>query len=278
MRKTLIAALAALTALALAAVAMAQNPAPTASLEVSIAPSKVGTKKKPRSGRLELNAQTNRESKSTASRIEIWIPKGAKLSTTGLKACSFGKANASGRAACPAASKAGSGEADALLNPYATNPAPIKFVVTAFNGGKLNSTDAATLRQQFPESGSLYKKGRQYLVFHLASESPEVDQALAGVITSVSHRLYAQKLTIEIPRNLQAPVDNPNNPSQSVYSSLQRLETSIGLKSGKNMLMALTDCPKARENQFQLRLTFVPNPTPPASKTATAIDGARCSG
>ena len=44
------------------------------------------------------------------------------------------------------------------------------------------------------------------------------------------------------------------------------------------MLMALTDCPKARENQFQLRLTFVPNPTPPASKTATAIDGARCSG
>ena len=271
MRKTLIAALAALTALALAAVAMAQNPAPTASLEVSIAPSKVGTKKKPRSGRLELNATTNRESKSTASKIEIWIPKGAKLNTSGLKACSFGKANAQGRAACPAASKAGSGEADALLNPYATNPAPIKFVVTAFNGGKLNSTDAATLKQQFPNSGSLYQKGRQYLVFHLRSDSPEVDQALAGVITKVSHKLYAQKLTIDIAPNLQQPAAN-------VYSSLQKLETSIGLKSGKNMLMALTDCPKARENQFQLRLTFVPNPTPPASKTATAIDGARCSG
>ena len=271
MRKTLIAALAALTALALAAVAMAQNPAPTASLEVSVAPSKVGTKKKPRSGRLELNAQTNRESKSTASKIEIWIPKGAKLSTKGLKACSFGKANASGKAACPRASKAGSGEADALLNPYATNPAPIKFIVTAFNGGKLNSTDAATLRQQFPNSGSLYKKGREYLVFHLQSDSPEVDQALAGVITSVSTKLYAQKLTIDIAPNLQQPATN-------VYSSLQRLETSIGLKSGKHMLMALTDCPKARENQFQLRLTFVPNPTPPANSTATAIDGARCSG
>ena len=100
MRKSLIAVLTALTALAVTAVAMAQNPAPTASLEVSVAPSKVGTKKKPRSGRLELNAQTNRESKSTASKIEIWIPKGAKLSTKGLKACSFGKANASGKGAC----------------------------------------------------------------------------------------------------------------------------------------------------------------------------------
>ena len=273
MRKLLTGAVIASATLALTGGAIAQvsNQDGTSTFDATLSPAKVGTKKKPRSGRLELNAQTNRESKSTASKIEIWIPKGAKLNTTGLKACSFGKANASGKAACPKASKAGSGEADALLNPYATNPAPIKFIVTAFNGGKLNSTDAATLKQQFPNSGSLYKKGRQYLVFHLQSDSPEVDQALAGVITSVSTKLYAQKLTIDIAPNLQQPATN-------VYSSLQRLETSIGLKSGKHMLMALTDCPKARENQFQLRLTFVPNPTPPANSTATAIDGARCSG
>ena len=150
-------------------------------------------------------------------------------------------------AAVVSAGLAGTGEADALLNPYAANPAPIKFIVTAFVGGK------------------------NLINFWLESESPEVDQARAGVITSVSHRLYAQKLTIDIAPNLQQPANN-------VYSSLQRLETSIGLKSGKNMLMALTDCPKARENQFQLRLTFVPNPTPPSSTTATAVDGARGSG
>ena len=63
-----------------------------------------------------------------------------------------------------------------------------------------------------------------------------------------------------------------------MYSSLQRLKTSIGLKTGKNLLINLTDCPKAREHQYQLRLTFTPNPTPPATTTATAIDGARCSG
>ena len=251
MRKTLIGALAALTALAVAAVAFAQNPAPTASLEMSIAPSKVGTKKKPRSGRLEISATTNRESKSTASRIEIWVPKGVKLSTKGLKKCTTATLNSRGKTACPRASKAGSGEADALLNPYAENPAPIKFIVTAFAGGRSN--------------------GKDVINFYLESESPEVNQALKGVISRVRTRLYGQKLSINIADNLQQPAPN-------VFSSLQRLETSIGLKAGSNYLVGLTDCPPARENQFQLRLTFVPNPTAPIKKTATAIDGAGCSG
>lgn len=248
MRKTLIALLAVLTSVAVAAVAFAQNPAPTASLEVSMTPAKVGTKKKPRSGRLEVSAETNRESKSTASKIEIFIPKGARMSTTGLKSCSASKLNSQGKTACPQASKAGSGEADALLNPYATNPSPIKFIVTAFVGGK------------------------NLLNFYLESEAPEVNQALVGKITKVSgSKVYGQKLTIAIAGNLQQP-------APGVYSSLQRLETSIGLKSGKRTLIALTDCPKAKENQFGLRLTFVPNPVAPATTTASAIDGARCSG
>ena len=125
MRKSLVAVLAALTALVMATVAFAQNPAPTAQLDVSMSPKKVGTTKKPRSGKLTLSAQTNRESKSTASKIEIFIPKGAKLSTKGLKKCSTATLNSQGKAACPKGSKAGSGEADALLNPYAANPAPI---------------------------------------------------------------------------------------------------------------------------------------------------------
>jgi hypothetical protein len=251
LRKTLIAALAALTSVAVAAVALAQNPAPTASLEVSVAPTKAGTKKKPRSGRLEISAQTNRESRSTASRIEIFVPKGVTLSTKGLKKCTTATLNSQGKTACPRASKAGSGEADALLNPYSANPAPIKFIVTAFAGGRQN--------------------GRDVINFYLESESPEVNQALPGVISKVSTRLYGQKLSIDIAENLQQPAPN-------VFSSLQRLETSVALKSGKRRLVSLTDCPQAREHQFQLRLTFVPNPTPPGATTATAIDGARCSG
>ena len=277
MRKSLVAALAAPTVLVMATVAFAQNPAPTAQLDVAMAPAKVGTKKKPKSGRLGISAQTRRESKSTANRIEIFIPKGAKMDTTGLKACSFSKVNAGGKAACPTASKAGTGSADALLNPYATSPAPIKFVVTVFNGGKLSSADAATLRtqfpntEQFPNNSSLYKKGRQYLNFHLSSQSPEVDQAITGVLTSVSNRTYGQKLTIDIAPNLQQP-------ATGVFSSLQNLKTSVALKTRKRQLINLTDCPKARELQYQLRLTFTPNPTAPATDTASAVDGARCSG
>jgi hypothetical protein len=265
LRKLTIAGLVGILSLAVAALAWAQNPAPTASLEVSLAPTKVGTKKKPRSGRLQLSAETNRESKSTADAIEIMIPKGVTLSTRGLKACSNGRLNSQGKASCPVGSKAGSGEADALLNPYAPTPAPIKFVVTAFAGGRLSQADATA--NQLPSSSV----GKEVINFFLESDSPHVAQALPGVITKVNHRIYGQKLFIRIAENLQQPATN-------VYSSLQRLETSIGLKSGRRMLVALKDCPPARENQFQLRLTFVPNPTPPASSSATAIDGARCSG
>lgn len=245
MRKSLAAALAVPTALAIATVAFAQNPAPIAELDVRMSPSKVGTKKKPRNGRLVLSAKTNRESRSTASKIEIWIPKGAAMNTRRLKTCSARKLNAQGKTACPRASKAGTGEADALLNPYADNPAPIKFVVTAYVGGK------------------------NKLLFYLESDSPEVAQALTGKITKVRHRIYAQKLTIKIPDNLQQP-------APGVYSSLQSLETSISARRGKNYLIPLTKCPRARELQYRLRLTFVDNPNPPGSRTATAVKGAGC--
>jgi hypothetical protein len=266
LRKLISGGVIAVLSLAVAAVALAQNPAPTANLKIAVTPKKVGTKANPRSGRLELTAKTNREAKATASKIEIWIAKGARLSTKGLPACSNGKLNAQGAASCPAGSKAGSGEARALLNPYATTPAPILFVVTAFAGGKLNAADAAA--NQFPSS----MVGKEVINFHLKSESPAVDQALAGVITTVrGSRTYGQKLTINIAENLQQP-------ATGVYSSLQSLETSIGLKRGSNMLMKLIDCPSSRELQFQLQLTFVPNPTPPAKSKVKSTDAAACSG
>lgn len=266
MRKLISGGVIAVLSLAVAAVALAQNPAPTANLKITVSPKKVGTKAHPRSGRLELAAETNRESKATASKIEIWIPKGAKLSTKGLPSCSNGKLNSQGAASCPAGSKAGSGESDALLNPYATTPAPIKFIVTAFAGGKLNAADAQA--NQYPSS----MVGKEVINFHLKSAAPAVDQALAGVITTVrGSRTYGQKLTINIAENLQQP-------APGTYSALQRLETSISLKKGSNMLMKLVDCPSTRELQFQLQLTFVPNPTPPGKSKVKSVDSVACSG
>ena len=100
MRKTLIAALTALTALALAAVAIAQTP-PSIDVTATISPTKAGTKKKPKSEKVNLPINNSRESKTSASKIEISFPKTLKLSTKGLKTCSVAKLDSQGKAVLP---------------------------------------------------------------------------------------------------------------------------------------------------------------------------------
>lgn len=250
MRKSLIAALAALTALALTAVAFAQNPAPTIDVTATVSPTKAGTKKQPKSEKLNLTIINNKESKTSASKIEIQIPKSLRLSTKGLKTCSVSKLDNQGKAACPKAAKAGVGTAEALVNPSSANPAPLKFNVTTFVAGK--NLLAFYLEQQGTDSG--------------------VQQALPAKITTVrGSKVYGQKLTIAIPGNLQQP-------APGVYSALQNIKNSLGLKDGKHALLTSIGCPKAREHQVGVKITYVPNPTPPAATTASSADGATCTG
>jgi hypothetical protein len=248
LRKTLIAALTALTALALAAVAIAQTP-PSIEVTATVSPSKAGTKKKPKSEKLNLNIVNNKESKTSASKIEISIPKTLKLSTKGLKTCSVSKLDSQGKASCPKGSLAGLGTADALVNPSSANPAPLKFNVSTFVAGK--NLLAFYLEQQGTDSG--------------------VQQALPAKITSVKNKVYGQKLTINIPGNLQQP-------APGVYSALQNIKNSLGLKSGANALLTSIGCPKTREHPIGVKITYVPNPNPPAASSASSVDGAPCSG
>jgi len=245
LRKTLIAALTALTALALAAVAIAQTP-PSIDVTATVSPSKAGTKKKPKSEKVNLTINNSKESKTSASKIEISFPKTLVLSTKGLKTCSAAKLDAQGKASCPRGSVAGLGTAKALLNATSDNPAPLNFNVTTFVAGK--NLLAFYLEQQGTDSG--------------------VQQALPAKITKAG---TGQKLTINIPKNLQQP-------APGVYSALQQIKNSLGLKSGKYALVKSIGCPKAREHQIGVKITYVPNPTPPASTTAKSADGATCSG
>ncbi|HKG66971.1 MAG TPA: hypothetical protein VKB28_23085 [Solirubrobacteraceae bacterium] len=250
MRKTLIAALTALTALALAAVALAQNPAPSIEVTATVSPSKAGTKKKPKSEKLNLNIVNSKESKTSASKIEISIPKTMKLSTKGLKTCSVSKLDSQGKASCPKGSLAGIGTADALVNPSSASPAPLKFNVSTFVAGK--NLLAFYLQQQGTDSG--------------------VQQALPAKITTVKgNKVYGQKLTINIPGNLQQP-------APGVYSALQNIKNSLGLKSGEHALLTSIGCPKTREHPIGVKISYVPNPNPPAASSASSVDGAPCSG
>ena len=249
MRKTLIAALTALTALALAAVAIAQTP-PSIEVTATVSPSKAGTKTKPKTEKLNLSIINNKESKTSASKIEIQVSKSLKLSTKGLKTCSVSKLDSQGKAACPRAAIAGVGTAEALLNPTSATPAPLKFNVTTFVAGK--NLLAFYLQQQGTDSG--------------------VQQALPAKITTVrGNKVFGQKITINIPGNLQQP-------APGVYSALIQIKNSLGLKDGKNALLKSIGCPKAREHAIGVKVSYVPNPSPPASSSASSADGATCSG
>ena len=249
MRKTLIAALTALTALALAAVAIAQTP-PSIDVTATASPSKAGTKKKPKSEKVNLNIVNSRESKTSASKIEISFPKSLVLSTKGLKTCSVSKLDSQGKASCPKGSLAGLGTAEALLNPTSANPAPLKFNVSTFVAGK--NLLAFYLEQQGTDSG--------------------VQQALPAKITKVKgNKVFGQKLTIKIPENLQQP-------APGVYSALIQIKNSLGLKSGSHALVKSIGCPKTREHPIGVKVSYVPNPNPPVSSSASSTDGAPCSG
>jgi hypothetical protein len=246
LRKSLVAALAAPTVLVMATVAFAQNPAPIVSVTAKVSPSKAGTKTNPKSERVDLVIKNSEESKSSASKIEIAFPKTLKLSTKGLKTCSVATLDSQGKSACKSAAKAGSGTALANVNPASPNPAQLKFNVTT------------------------YVAGKNKLAFYLeeAGNPDGVQQALPATIAKKGS---GQKITINIPKNLQQPAPN-------VYSALIEIRNSLSLKSGKNALVSSIGCAKSREHVIGVTISYVPNPTPPASSKVSSKDGAGCSG
>jgi len=172
LRKYLIVAIAALTAMAFTAVAIAQTPA--ASMKVTIKPKKAGTKKKPKNSSIELFIKNN-DSKKTLGQLVITSPKTFKLSTKGLTKCAESTLEQGGPAACPKASKVGGGEANALLGVNGNSPQPLHFDVTAIVTGPKN------------------------IAFHLHSDAPSLDIVSPGTIKG-------RKLTIQVPQVAQQPV------------------------------------------------------------------------
>ena len=157
MRKFLIAAIAALASIALASVAVAQSPEVEATTKV--APSKAGTKKKPKPTSISTFVKNNIEG-STASKIEIDFPSTVKISGKGLTKCALAEfSKPGGRANCPAKSKAGVGITHAVLGPQR---APLNFKVNAYVGGN------------------------NLVIFYIEQIGGSVTKALQGPITSTS--------------------------------------------------------------------------------------------
>jgi predicted peroxiredoxin len=237
LRKYLIAVIAALAALAMATVAVAQNSDVTATTTVS--PTKSGTKKKPKSIKITTFVQNNVPN-TTAAKIEIDFPKTVKISGKGLTACKLSAIQANGPTACPSKSKAGTGLSHAVVGP---DRIPLNFDVTAFVGGK------------------------NLVIFYIKQQGGTVSKALSGKISKGSGG-FAQKLVITIPPDLQQP-------APGLYAALTDLKSTLQLKKGKNALVTSVGC-KNKKHKFGAKLTFAPNPAQPPKPSATGTSTATC--
>jgi hypothetical protein len=239
-RKTLIAATAALLTLAIVPVANAQ--APGATVDVKLSPSKAGTKKKPKATKLTLKL-ANEDPSQTADGIKVFIGKNVKAATKGLKTCSAAKLEANGPGACPAGSKVGTGSADAIAGVNTSRPASIKFDITAVVIGK------------------------DKLGFYLSQRGGDINVLSTGTLKKASGK-YGQVLDISIP---QLAREFPTG----TYNGLVGLETTLYKKAGKKSLFSLAGC-SGKKVPFELQMHFMNNPAPPKAVTVTATGAAAC--
>jgi hypothetical protein len=246
LRKYLIAAIAAVLSVAMAAVAIGQGPA---SGTLTLTPSNAGTKKKPKAGSIKLSVK-NETKGTTASRIDVFLPKFVRVSGKGLATCTSAKAAAG---TCPSRSKAGGGEANAVVGPTSATPAPLHFKVTAYNAG---ATSILFHLQQKNDQGQLIPNG--------------VSKVLTGKISRASGPNYYSKLRIDIPDDLQQP-------ATGVYSALEDLTTSLKLKKGKNSLIKVIGCPSNKRHVLGVLITYAPNPGPPPRPSGSAEATSKCS-
>jgi len=239
LRKSFMAAGAAAIALGAAGVAYAQNPAGSITGTASVSPTKAGTKSKPKNEKLTLKVTNDSASKTTASSIKITLPSTLKLSTKGLKQCTKSDDDILRQTPAKACkgSIAGSGSANAVLDPGGASPVPIKFIVTPI-------------------------VGKNQLLFHLAAQGLANKYVLHGKISGKS-------LTITITPDVQQPVPG-------LYSALVDLKSTLSVKKGKNYLISSTGC-SGGMHKIPVTVGYVNNPTPPTATSASTTLEAKCS-
>lgn len=243
MRKYLIVALAALTAVAFAAVAYAQ--APGADMTVAVSPSKAGTKQKPKDVTVDLEI-VNSDFSQTASRIEIWLPKNVKIDTAGFKRCSVSVLGNTGPRGCPSGSKIGAGNADARAGVnQSANPPVLPFAVNA------------------------YVTGKNSIAFHLQQKDGEIVAVAPAKLSKASGK-YGQKLDVAI------PAEPAQQYPTGQYNGLEKLDVLLGSKKKNKSVVVSTGC-AGRNHPYKAALTFVPNPGPPKQAKVETETNARCS-
>jgi hypothetical protein len=230
LRKFLIVAVAAITAVAFAAVALAQG-ADTATLTTKLTPKNAGTKKKPTNAKLDLRV-VNGNTKRTMSALDIFMPKTMRISIKGMPTCS--NADIAARN-CPKSSILGHGDAKAKVGVNGPTQTDLTFDVKA-----VKTTNPNTGK---PMLGFVIDNGGQ--------------QFLAEAKLTKAGGKYGQKLHLDVPELAQH--------IGSTYNGLVSLHTVLSKQKGKNKLVATTGC-KNKKQPFKVVLTFINNGVTTATK------------
>jgi hypothetical protein len=234
MRKLLIAATALTVALAIAAVAYAQNATPIINGALKVTPTKAGTTKKPKNGLVQMGFTVNQESNSTVKRIEFTIPKKVKIDGTGFKHCSVNTINQNGDDACPGKSKVGTGTATALLGPQKSQ---LNFNIEIY--------------VQADKTLALYL---QTSLFNIAIEG----------------QIQGPVIGIDIPERVQSPVSGLYAYITGVSAKLGKqsgisgeVTTGSGKKKKTRYFASVVACP-GTGHVGAVKAFLAPNPDPPA--------------
>jgi hypothetical protein len=243
LRKYLIAAVAAVTAIGFSAVALAQGP-DTATLTVKVTPKDAGTKKKPKNSTFTLNV-VNGNTSRTMSDLDIFLAKNVKLNLKGMPKCDPDDIFAR---SCPKRTVLGTGEAKAKVGVNNPDPAQIRdltFKVTAY---KTNSPVT----------------GREMLGFFI-DDGASLQFLTETTLTKASGK-YGQKLHIDVPELAQRV--------GTTYNGLVSLRATLKKKVGKRSLISSVGC-AAKKHPYKVDLTFIDNQVTTAAVISDTAN-ARC--
>jgi hypothetical protein len=249
LRKTQTVVVGLLATAALGGTAVAQTVTPSHTVDASFSPTKAGTATKPRAVSLKLNISNARAAGTTASKIEINLSRGLRMNPKGFRICSTGTIEDQGISACPRGSRLGTGTAAAVVNP-----------------GAASDNNPATSPSNLTFKNTFFVGGSNFLNIYLEQSGGAVRATLKGTISNSGRRL-----TIKIPEDLQQP-------ATGVYSALTDIKTSLSGTAGSGARKhGFFELAKCRSITVTTKLTYVPNPNPPARTSSTATDRQRCS-
>jgi hypothetical protein len=190
-------------------------------LDISISPTKAGTKKKPANVKLKVTTTTTpKDATAFATRqAVIHFDKNLVFNPGKFKACTAATVQ-SNESSCPSGSKVGSGSAVGTAIGQTSN-----LTVSAYNG-----------------SGGK-------LLLHVTAATPlQIDSVITASLKTDTGK-YGKKLVVPIPDNLQQPVPG-------VFATLKQFITTVKATSKGVPYVGLAGCPSSKKLSFKGDFTF----------------------